>query len=150
VAVTEGLVREEQLLHDMCLLGAVTVEITQILTRARNIWRKYIWTPLKIGPGLVMWWSTRKKKKIFTLWPIVQTAFSFTVLHLFALCICCTQFQKSFALHISRYFFFSFSRKTREAALCTIGLLFLGLLVGAGAFLCLLQKKCALAFFAKC
>jgi hypothetical protein len=34
VAVTEGLVREEQLLHDMCLLGAVTVEITQILTRA--------------------------------------------------------------------------------------------------------------------
>jgi hypothetical protein len=29
-----GLVREEQLLHDMCLLGAVTVEITQILTRA--------------------------------------------------------------------------------------------------------------------
>jgi len=35
VAVTEGLVREEQLLHDMCLLGAVTVEITQILTRAR-------------------------------------------------------------------------------------------------------------------
>ncbi len=37
VAVTEGLVREEQLLHDMCLLGAVTVEITQILTRARTI-----------------------------------------------------------------------------------------------------------------
>jgi hypothetical protein len=36
VAVTEGLVREEQLLHDMCLLGAVTVEITQILTRASN------------------------------------------------------------------------------------------------------------------
>ena len=36
VAVTEGLVREEQLLHDMCLLGAVTVEITQILTRART------------------------------------------------------------------------------------------------------------------
>ena len=35
VAVTEGLVREEQLLHDMWLLGAVTVEITQILTRAR-------------------------------------------------------------------------------------------------------------------
>jgi hypothetical protein len=34
VAVTEGLVREEQLLHDMCLLGAVTMEITQILTRA--------------------------------------------------------------------------------------------------------------------
>jgi len=34
VAVTEGLVREEQLLHDLCLLGAVTVEITQILTRA--------------------------------------------------------------------------------------------------------------------
>jgi len=37
VAVTEGLVREEQLLHDMCLLGAVTVEITQILTRARTL-----------------------------------------------------------------------------------------------------------------
>jgi len=34
VAVTEGLVREEQLLHDMCLLGAMTMEITQILTRA--------------------------------------------------------------------------------------------------------------------
>jgi len=34
VAVTEGPVREEQLLHDLCLLGAVTVEITQILTRA--------------------------------------------------------------------------------------------------------------------
>ena len=37
VAVTEGLVREEQLLHDMCLLGAVTVEITQILTRASKL-----------------------------------------------------------------------------------------------------------------
>jgi len=58
VAVTEGLVREEQLLHDMCLLGAVTVEITQILTRAGiYIGLKYIWTPLKIEPGLVMWWS---------------------------------------------------------------------------------------------
>ena len=34
MAVTEGLVREEQLLHDMWLLGAVTMEITQILTRA--------------------------------------------------------------------------------------------------------------------
>lgn len=34
VAVTEGLVREEQLLHDMCILGAMTMEITQILTRA--------------------------------------------------------------------------------------------------------------------
>lgn len=34
VAVTEGLVREEQLLHDLCLLGAMTMEITQILTRA--------------------------------------------------------------------------------------------------------------------
>jgi len=34
VAVTEGPVREEQLLHDLCLLGAMTVEITQILTRA--------------------------------------------------------------------------------------------------------------------
>ena len=57
MAVTEGPVREEQLLHDMCLLGAVTVEITQILTRAGFTWRKYIWTPLKIEPGLVMWWS---------------------------------------------------------------------------------------------
>jgi len=37
VAATEGLVREEQLLHDMCLLGAVTVEITQILTRAGKL-----------------------------------------------------------------------------------------------------------------
>ena len=37
VAVTEGPVREEQLLHDLCLLGAVTVEITQILTRAGHI-----------------------------------------------------------------------------------------------------------------
>lgn len=37
MAVIEGLVREEQLLHDMCLLGAVTVEITQILTRARTL-----------------------------------------------------------------------------------------------------------------
>jgi len=34
VAVTKDPVREEQFLHDMCLLGAVTVEITQILTRA--------------------------------------------------------------------------------------------------------------------
>ncbi len=34
VVVTEGLVREEHSLHDMCLLGAVTVEITQNLTRA--------------------------------------------------------------------------------------------------------------------
>ena len=34
LAVAEGPVREEQLLHDLCLLGAVTVEITQILTRA--------------------------------------------------------------------------------------------------------------------
>ena len=57
MAVTEGPVREEQLLHDLCLLGAVTVEITQILTRAGLLWRKYIWTPLKIEPGLVMWWS---------------------------------------------------------------------------------------------
>ena len=38
VAVTEGLVREEQLLHDMCILSATTVEITQILTRAGPIW----------------------------------------------------------------------------------------------------------------
>ena len=37
MAVTEGPVREEQLLHDLCLLGAVTVEITQILTRAGYI-----------------------------------------------------------------------------------------------------------------
>ena len=29
LAVTEGPVREEQLLHDMCLLGAVTVEIAR-------------------------------------------------------------------------------------------------------------------------
>jgi len=34
LAVTEGLVREEQLLHDLCLLGAVNAEIIQILTRA--------------------------------------------------------------------------------------------------------------------
>ena len=34
LAVTVGLVREEQLLHDLCILGTVTVEITQILTRA--------------------------------------------------------------------------------------------------------------------
>ena len=34
LAVVEGQVREEQLLHDLCLLGAVIVEITQILTRA--------------------------------------------------------------------------------------------------------------------
>lgn len=32
MAVTEGLVREEQLLQDMCILGAMTMEITQILT----------------------------------------------------------------------------------------------------------------------
>ncbi len=42
VAVTEGLVREEQLLHDMCLLSATTVEITQILTRAGPYGPKYI------------------------------------------------------------------------------------------------------------
>jgi hypothetical protein len=42
VAVTEGLVREEQLLHDLCLLGAVKAEITQILTRAGCTRRKYI------------------------------------------------------------------------------------------------------------
>lgn len=34
VAVTEESVREEHFLHDLCLLGAVTAEITQILTRA--------------------------------------------------------------------------------------------------------------------
>jgi hypothetical protein len=49
VAVTEGPVREEQLLHDMCLLGAMTVEITQILTRAGS---KYVWTPLRQNPVL--------------------------------------------------------------------------------------------------
>ncbi len=38
LAVTKGLVREEQLLHDLCLLGAVTVEITQILTRAGQVY----------------------------------------------------------------------------------------------------------------
>ena len=63
MAVAEGLVREEQLLHDLCLLGAVTVEITQILTRAGYYWLKYIWTPLKIEPGLVMWWSVDQQKK---------------------------------------------------------------------------------------
>jgi hypothetical protein len=45
VAVTEGLVREEQLLHDMCLLGAVTVEITQILTRAGIFWTQVYLNP---------------------------------------------------------------------------------------------------------
>jgi len=52
-AVTTDLVREEQFVYDMCLLGAVTVEITQILTRA-GIWHKYIWNPLKIETGLVL------------------------------------------------------------------------------------------------
>ena len=37
MTVTEGLVREEQLLHELCILGAVTVEIAQILTRAGHI-----------------------------------------------------------------------------------------------------------------
>jgi hypothetical protein len=37
VAATEGLVREEQLLHELCILGAATAEITQILTRAESI-----------------------------------------------------------------------------------------------------------------
>jgi len=32
MAVTKGLVREEQLLEDMCLLGSMTMEIAQILT----------------------------------------------------------------------------------------------------------------------
>jgi hypothetical protein len=58
VAVTEGLVREEQLLHDMCLLSATTVEITQILTRAGPKGLKYIWTPLKMEPGLVTRWNS--------------------------------------------------------------------------------------------
>jgi hypothetical protein len=31
----------------------------------QNTWRKYIWTPLKIGPGLVMWWSMNNMR----LWP---------------------------------------------------------------------------------
>ena len=54
LAVTEGLVREEQLLHDLCLLGAVTVEITQILTRAGYLTSLYL-NPSKIEPSLVMW-----------------------------------------------------------------------------------------------
>jgi hypothetical protein len=37
MAVTVGLVREEQLLHDLCLLGAMTMEITQKQSRAGNI-----------------------------------------------------------------------------------------------------------------
>ena len=57
MAVTEGLVREEQLLHDMCLLSATTVEITQILTRAGPKGLKYIWTPLKMETGLVIRWN---------------------------------------------------------------------------------------------
>ena len=55
VAVTEGLVREEQLLHDLCLLGATTVEITQMLTRAEL---KITSEPLlRLEPGLVVWQS---------------------------------------------------------------------------------------------
>ena len=54
MAVTEGPVREEQLLHDLCLLGAVTVEITQILTRAGYLTSLYL-NPSKIEPSLVMW-----------------------------------------------------------------------------------------------
>jgi len=46
MAVIEGLVREEQLLHDLCLLGAMTMEITQILTRAGNIKDPSISEPL--------------------------------------------------------------------------------------------------------
>ncbi len=45
VAVTEGLVREEQLLHDMCLLSAMTVEITQNLTRAGISWTQVYLNP---------------------------------------------------------------------------------------------------------
>ena len=57
VAVTEGLVREEQLLHDLCLLGATTVEITQMLTRAEL---KITSEPLlRLEPGLVVWQSHR-------------------------------------------------------------------------------------------
>ena len=33
MTATEGQVREEQLLHDLWLSGAVTMEITRILTR---------------------------------------------------------------------------------------------------------------------
>ena len=55
MAVTEGLVREEQLLHDLCLLGATTVEITQMLTRAEL---KITSEPLlRLEPGLVVWQS---------------------------------------------------------------------------------------------
>jgi hypothetical protein len=58
VAVTEGLVREEQLLHDLCLLGATTVEITQMLTRAEI---KITSEPLlRLEPGLVVWQSLFK------------------------------------------------------------------------------------------
>jgi len=49
MAVTESPVREEQLLHDMCLLGAVTVEITQMLTRASLVQLN----PSKLETGLV-------------------------------------------------------------------------------------------------
>jgi hypothetical protein len=42
MAVTEGLVREEQLLHDMCILSAMIMEITQILTRAGGYITYYI------------------------------------------------------------------------------------------------------------
>jgi hypothetical protein len=55
VAVTKGPVREEQLLHDLCLLGTLKVEIAQILTRV-GYRLKYVWTPLKTEPGLVMLW----------------------------------------------------------------------------------------------
>ena len=34
LAVTVGPVREEQLIHDLCLLGTMTMDIAQILTRA--------------------------------------------------------------------------------------------------------------------
>jgi len=36
----------------------------------QNTWRKYIWTPLKIGPGLVMWWSMNNMR----LWPFCLCA----------------------------------------------------------------------------
>ena len=42
MAVSEGLVREKQLLYDMCLLGAMTVEITQILTRTGQMTQVYL------------------------------------------------------------------------------------------------------------
>jgi hypothetical protein len=65
VAVTEGLVREEQLLHDLCLLGATTVEITQMLTRAEL---KITSEPLlRLEPGLVVWQSLSNRHNYTTM-----------------------------------------------------------------------------------